>query len=121
MPQMPQMPHMAGQPGSLPEAVGPAVAPLALPAEAFPFAGRPFDNREPAIAAYPSTPQCFQPNAAPSPSFQDLCSPTYQSTEAYEQYVRDIMNADGDEFHFDVPRKTSQYVDQGSTQAMMTG
>jgi hypothetical protein len=51
------------------------------------------------------TPQNFSPGPAQSPtqSFQDLCSPTYQSSEAYEQYVRDIMNADGDEYQFDFP------------------
>jgi len=53
-----------------------------------------------APGAYPQTPQAYQQNAASSSTFRDLCSPTYQSSAAYEQYVRDIMNADGDEFHF---------------------
>jgi hypothetical protein len=52
--------------------------------------------------AYPASPQHFQPaQPAQEPqTFRDVCSPTYQSSEAYEQYVRDIMNADGDEFQF---------------------
>jgi hypothetical protein len=101
---MPQMPHMA-QMQQVPEQVGPAV-PLTLPNDALPQYGRAC---EPVNTAYPGTPQCYAPTPAPSPSFRDLCSPTYQSTEAYEQYVRDIMNADGDEFHFDVPKNRSPY------------
>jgi hypothetical protein len=54
--------------------------------------------REPAGAAYPRT-QGYPPNVA-SATFRDMCSPTYQSSESYNQYVRDIMNADGDEFQF---------------------
>jgi hypothetical protein len=54
--------------------------------------------------AYPASPQHFQPaqpaQAQEPQTFRDVCSPTYQSSEAYEQYVRDIMNADGDEFQF---------------------
>merc|ERR1719388_766673 len=53
-----------------------------------------------APGAYPQTPQAYQQNAASSSTFRDLCSPTYQSSAAYEQYVCDSMNADGDEFHF---------------------
>jgi hypothetical protein len=70
------------------------------------YAGRPFgmpdarDQAGPAGGAYPQQ-QCWN-----QPTFRELCSPTgLQSSEAYEQYVRDIMNADGDEFQFDGPRK----------------
>lgn len=75
--------------------VGQAVMPRADPNQYGRF-GMP-DMREPA-AAYPRT-QGYSPNGQLA-TFRDLCSPTYQSSEAYNQYVRDIMNADGDEFQF---------------------
>jgi hypothetical protein len=42
----------------------------------------------------PGTSQCFQQNGD---SLSSLYLPNYRSGEAYEQYVKDIMNAEGDE------------------------
>jgi hypothetical protein len=81
----------------VPEAVGPAIMAPADPNQYGGRFGMP-DMREPAGAAYPRT-QGYPPNVA-SATFRDMCSPTYQSSESYNQYVRDIMNADGDEFQF---------------------
>merc|ERR1719487_988667 len=128
MAQMAQMAAPGGvravEGGMVPEPAGPMVMPLTLPNDMMnQYEGRRCgmpDTCEPAGAAYPTTPQCYTPNAAPSPSFQSLCSPTYQSSDAYEQYVRDIMNADGDDFDFgDMPRKSLHTPQQGSAQAMM--
>jgi hypothetical protein len=88
------------------EQVGPALMPLQRSDPNQQYGAVPFmmpGNFGP-VGAYPASPQHFQPSQPSQPAepqtFRDLCSPTYQSSEAYEQYVRDIMNADGDEFQF---------------------
>merc|ERR1719324_1372708 len=104
---MPQMAaHGSVTPGGVrpvdaamvPETVGPSVVSVHYPNAPNQFAGRPVgmpDAVGPADGAYPRQQQFFQQNAASSPTFRDVCSPTYQSADAYQQYVRDIMNADG--------------------------
>jgi hypothetical protein len=82
-----------------PEAVSPQAMQMPLNMDPNQYGGMQAAREAPA-GAYPESPQAYQPNAGASPTFRDVCSPTYQSTQAYEQYVRDIMNADGDEFHF---------------------
>jgi hypothetical protein len=74
------------------------------------------------VARQPSSPTAYgyapaQPFADSSPSFRDACSPNYQSSEAYERYVKDIMNAEGDDFQFDWPRRSP--AGQGSREVMM--
>jgi hypothetical protein len=102
MQPMAQMAAQMAAPGSvrpMDANMAPGIA-LPYPMDPTQYGGRfSPDTREP-VGAYPRTPNAFQPNAAPSPTFSDLCSPTYQSSESYNQYVRDIMNADGDEFQF---------------------
>jgi hypothetical protein len=99
MPMMQPMAPMAqmAAPGSV-RPVDATMAPnlgMSIPMDPSQYGARQFgmpDCRE-AAGAYPQRmPQ--------SPSFRDICSPSYQSSQAYNQYVRDIMNADGDEFQF---------------------
>jgi hypothetical protein len=101
MPQMQQFAAHGVRPVDAtmaPDRMGQPVMSLPVTGDPNQYGAPPFG--ESSFGAYPRTPQDYQPNAAPSPTFRDVCSPTYQSTEAYEQYVRDIMNADGDEFQF---------------------
>lgn len=86
-----------------PEAVSPQAMSMPLHMDPNQYGGMSAAREAPGAypqGAYPQTPQAYQQSAASSPTFRDVCSPTYQSSAAYEQYVRDIMNADGDEFHF---------------------
>jgi hypothetical protein len=103
MPIQPMAAHGGVQPMNAqmgPDAVSPQAMSLPLTMDPHQYGGNMPDQRAQGAGAYPQTPQAYQQSAAPSPSFKELCSPTYQSSAAYEQYVRDIMNADGDEFHF---------------------
>jgi hypothetical protein len=86
MPAMPQV--------RVPETVGPTVYPAGYPMDPNQCA-----PRQPGSPTMYTPTQQFQADA--SPSFRDVCSPTYQSSEAYQRYVKDIMNAEGDDFQFD--------------------
>jgi hypothetical protein len=121
---MPGMPQVAGagmvrpvDGAMLPEAVGPAVMQMQLPMDPTQYGGSPYGS--PGAAAYPTAQQSFHPNPDSSPSFREVCSPSYQSSEAYERYVKDIMNAEGDDFQFDWPTNRSKTYGQGSGEAMM--
>jgi hypothetical protein len=113
MPGMPQVSpagmvrQMTGH-AALPETVGPTVVPMAMDPNQ--YAGRPSGMHD-SGSAYPPMQQYFQPNA-------ELGSPTGQSPQAYERYVKDIMNAEGDDFdfQFDWPanRSRNNHYVQGS-------
>jgi len=72
-------------------------------------------NAEHPAGAYPQGPafvespvhamQQQQHGTGQSATFQQMCSPSMQSSDAYAQYCKDIMNADGDEYDFDWPRR----------------
>jgi hypothetical protein len=73
-------------------------------------------NAEHPAGAYPQQGPAFvespvhvmqqqQHGAGQSATFQQMCSPSMQSSDAYAQYCKDIMNADGDEYDFDWPRR----------------
>merc|ERR1719238_1426105 len=110
MPQMPQVaaPGMVrmdrqSMDGSamLPETVGPAVVQMPYPMDPNQCA-----RQSPTSYGYAPTQQF----ADSSPYNRDTSmysgsSPNYQSAEAYERYVKDIMNAEGDDFQFDWPRR----------------
>jgi hypothetical protein len=101
IPAMPQaMPAGMMRPmdAQLPETVGPSVVSMPYPMDMNQYACRPAASPT-AGSEYARTPQFTDS----SPSFRDVCSPNYQSSEAYERYVKDIMNADGDDYQFDWP------------------
>jgi hypothetical protein len=101
------MPTMQPMDGSMmQEQMGPQVMQLAQ---------GPHNAEHPA-GAYPQGPafvespvhvmqQQQQHGAGQSPTFQQMCSPSMQSSDSYAQYCKDIMNADGDEYDFDWPRR----------------
>jgi hypothetical protein len=109
MPSMPQVapgmerhsrnPFESAHVAMLPETVGPTVVPMSYPMDPNQCAvrqpGAALGSPYAASHAYP----------AEQPSFRDVCSPNYQCSEAYERYVKDIMNAEGDDFQFDWPRR----------------
>jgi hypothetical protein len=94
----------------LPETVGPAVSPTGYAMVDHPLANQMSAARQPGSPIYAQTQQF----ADSSPSFRDVCSPTYQTGEAYERYVKDIMNAEGDDFQFDWPRTRPQNLPHGN-------
>jgi hypothetical protein len=104
MPAMQQAMQQGMQqvPRMVPETVGPAVMQPCYPMDPNQCAAR-----------QPGSPTAYAPTqqyaAESSPSFRDVCSPTYQSSEAYERYVKDIMNAEGDDFQFDWPRRPQNH------------
>jgi hypothetical protein len=124
---MPAMPQVAPagmmrpvDPAMVPETVGPTVVSMPQMMDPNQCAGRVSGDRfYDARTAYPANQQFFQPSPESSSSFREVCSPNYQSSEAYERYVKDIMNAEGDDFQFDWPRRGYTGHAQGNAEPMM--
>jgi hypothetical protein len=116
---IPAMPQVAGmmrpmEAARLPETVGPAVVSMPYAMDMNQYACRPAATPT-AGSEYARSPQF----ADSSPSFRDVCSPNYQSSVAYERYVKDIMNAEGDDFQFDWPTNRANTQGHGSGVTMM--
>jgi hypothetical protein len=88
------------------EQMGPQVMQLAQsPAGAYPPQGPAFVESPVHVMQQQQQQQQQQHGAGQSPTFQQMCSPSMQSSDSYAQYCKDIMNADGDEYDFDWPRR----------------